>query len=478
MPFSQFNRQQLKRHGVATARYIKEIICLLPTQSFLIALTLLFILSQLPTLDEVPATAPALQNDLADDLDITDLTATDKPNPPPTIPLRIPAPTIKIKSLTVTAAPITTSVAVAPPPATPPPWLEYRIKRGDYFGKILRSLNARDNLLDYLLNQKLKSYKRLRVGSTIYFRLDPSGNLSELLYKTSPDYYLRANIDQNGNPQATETPPKLTATTSQVVATITHSLFQAAEDAQMPDIAIDALITQMESQIDLHRRVYKGDKFRVIYDVWKDEDGEILKMGNLYAFEYIAAQNNKTVAQGLRRAKDGNYFNAEGETLSRAFLPSPLKFSRISSRFTYRRFHPVLKRWRPHRGVDYAAPRGTPVRATADGTIIRARRERGYGNVIMIKHFGIYTTVYAHLRKFAKNIKKGKTVKQGQVIGYVGSTGLSTGPHLHYEFRIRDVHKDPLSVQVPKKVPPLKGQELTDFQAEVAPLLAQLNTLN
>ena len=227
--------------------------------------------------------------------------------------------------------------------------------------------------------------------------------------------------------------------------------------------------------MDFHRDTRPNDSFRALYTEMRDEDGEVIGAGELLAFEYLSRLKPKSprVIRGARH--DGEYYSSEGESLRGAFLRAPLKFRRISSKFTHRRFHPVLKKWRPHRGVDYAARTGTPVRTTADGVVSLVARRRGYGNVVMIKHLNIYTTVYAHLSRFAKGMRGGRKVRQGEVIGYVGQTGLATGPHLHYEFRVRGKHKDPLSEAVPKVLPPLKGDALKKFQDASAPLFAQLD---
>ena len=158
-------------------------------------------------------------------------------------------------------------------------------------------------------------------------------------------------------------------------------------------------------------------------------------------------------------------------------MRTPIKFARISSRYNPRRWHPVLKKWRAHRGVDYAAPTGTPIKASGDGKVIFRGTKSGYGRTVILQHAGKYTTLYAHMSKYSKRAKQGARVKQGQVIGYVGKTGLATGPHLHYEFRVNGVHKDPLRVKLPKSLA-LPKKELPAFKAATAPLLAQLEDVS
>lgn len=362
----------------------------------------------------------------------------------------------------------------------PPPWLEYRIRRGDTMARILKTIGADRTAQDYLLAQKLKSYRKLRRGDHLQFRLDDERQLAALRYKTSRDYYLHAGRDENGVWWANEAPPVLTTVVRKAGGQIESSLFAAADRAGFSNRAIDLLISALETQVDFHRDTRKGDSFRAIYTEALDEDGEALGAGQLLAFEYTSLLNPKKPhrLRGMAwNGKNSGYYSQAGQSLQGAFLRAPLKFRRISSKFTRRRYHPVLKKWRAHRGVDYAAATGTPVRATADGVVSKIARERGYGNVVLIKHYNVYTTVYGHLRRFAKNMRRGRKVRQGQVIGYVGQTGLATGPHLHYEFRIRGKHKDPLSQSVPKVLPPLKGQELKSFQAHAAPLAAQLHEI-
>ena len=393
-----------------------------------------------------------------------------------------------------------------------PPWLEYRIKRGDTtLNKILKKIGADEETLKFFAAQKLKSSRRLRRGDYMQFRLDENQQLAAIRYKTSPEYYLNAwreagavadsnsktesesgldsaadvnlesdsDLTNSGGWRATEEPPLLVTVTRGAGGRIDSSLFAAADRAGFSDGAINLLINALETQVDFYREQRKGDRFRALYTETQDEDGKVIGSGRLLAFEYVSLlkpQKPRTIAGAYWDGKNSGYYTDDGESLQGAFLRAPLKFRRISSRFTNRRFHPVLKRWRPHRGVDYAAPSGTPVLATADGSVATKARQRGYGNLIVLSHANGYSTVYAHLRAFARGIRRGKKVKQGQVIGYVGQTGLATGPHLHYEFRVRGKHKDPLSTAVPKVRPPLSGEELSEFKRHSAPLLERLRT--
>ena len=379
--------------------------------------------------------------------------------------------------------PPTTSLEIPPPPATAEaepeeeepeeePWLEYRIRRNDTMARILDRIGADDEAKEFLLAQKMKSYRKLRRGDTVRFRLK-SGRLAELQYKTSPEYYLRAGRDEAGALWASEDAPELISREEGRGGVIQEGqgLFIAADNAGVDDGVIQSLIDLLETRVDFYRGVWAGDSFRVVYDHMTDADGFTVHAGRVKAFEFV---NRGRVIRGAWSESAKGYYDESGAAMKSAFLSAPLKYTRISSKFSGRRFHPVLKKWRAHRGVDYAARRGTPVRATADGVVRFVGKKGGYGNLILLNHFKIYTTAYGHLHKFAKGIRKGGRVQQGQVIGYVGSTGLSTGPHLHYEFRVRGVHRDPLAAGVPKQLPPLSGDALAQFKRETVEVWAKL----
>jgi murein DD-endopeptidase MepM/ murein hydrolase activator NlpD len=225
--------------------------------------------------------------------------------------------------------------------------------------------------------------------------------------------------------------------------TIQSSLFAATDDADIPDAVASQLADIFAGDIDFHRALRKGDRFAVVYESL-EADGEVLRTGRVLSAEFV---NNGKTHQAFwfkeEGAKSGGYFNAEGVSLRRAYLASPLAFSRMTSGFKIR-FPPILQTWRAHLGVDYAAPTGTPVRSVGQGIVDVAGSQGGFGNVVMVKHAGGQTTVYAHLSRI--HVKRGQTVAQGQTLGLVGSTGWATGPHLHFEFRVNGQHKDPLTM--------------------------------
>lgn len=368
------------------------------------------------------------------------------------------------------------------PPAPPPPsWLQYRIRKRDRtFAKVLAAIDADSESRDYLLSpeavKRVKSYRRLRPGTFVDFQKDAAGRLVALRYKTSPEYYLRFRRDESGAMRISEEPPQRVRELRKTAGVIDSSLYQSLAAAGVGDGVADLMIDALDTRVDFYRDVRPGDFFRLVFEREVDEDGDLLpaRRGQLRAFEF---SNRGREIRGVFDSQSGAFYSPDGRPLAGAFLRAPLKFRRISSGFSPRRFHPVLKKWRPHRGADYAAPRGTPVRSTADGIVTFAGRKGGYGKVVYIQHFKIYTTVYGHLSRIAKGVRKGARVSQGQRIGRVGSTGLATGPHLHYEFRVRGKHKDPLSSEVPRQAPALVGDELRAFQGRVAADLALLESI-
>jgi murein DD-endopeptidase MepM/ murein hydrolase activator NlpD len=201
-------------------------------------------------------------------------------------------------------------------------------------------------------------------------------------------------------------------------------------------------------QIDFSKDLRPGDRYTLIYEE-RSLDGRKFSSGPILAAELVVRGKAYRAIRQVSRNGTSHYFTPDGESLEGLFLRSPMRMARITSPFSKRRYHPVLKRWRAHKGVDYGGSTGDPVMATADGLVTFIGRKHQYGKVITLQHGQKYITLYAHLSHFAKNIRSGSTITQGQVIGYVGTTGLSTGPHLHYEFRVNGVHRNPLTVKLP-----------------------------
>ena len=257
--------------------------------------------------------------------------------------------------------------------------------------------------------------------------------------------------------------------------TIQSSLFAATDDANIPDSVAVQLADIFAGDIDFHRALRKGDRFSVVYESL-EADGETLRAGRVVSAEFV--NNGKThqafwcKEPGAKDgSKEGGYYNADGMSLRRAYLASPLAFSRVTSGFAMR-FHPILQTWRAHLGVDYGASTGTPVRSVADGVVEFAGVQNGYGNAVMVRHGGSTTTLYAHLSRI--NVRNGQRIAQGENVGLVGATGWATGPHLHFEFRVNGVHKDPLTIARQSDAVPLTASLRPAFDKTAAAAREQL----
>jgi murein DD-endopeptidase MepM/ murein hydrolase activator NlpD len=256
-------------------------------------------------------------------------------------------------------------------------------------------------------------------------------------------------------------------------ATIDSSLFQAAESAQVSDTVALKLAGVFAWDIDFVLDIRQGDRFTAEYEQIY-QDGKYLRDGEVLAAEFV---NNGHVYRAVRYVSDTGhvgYYTPTGRPMRKAFLRAPVDFSRVSSAFNPHRLHPILDTIRGHMGTDYAAPTGTPVHAAGDGRVSFAGKKGGYGNCLVITHGNGISTLYGHLSRFAQSARVGNKVDQGQVVAYVGMTGLATGPHLHYEYLVNGVHKNPQTVQLPG-AEPLRAQLLDEFLSKSAPLLSALS---
>jgi murein DD-endopeptidase MepM/ murein hydrolase activator NlpD len=356
-------------------------------------------------------------------------------------------------------------------------WVEHEIQSGDTLARVFDQHDLSATELARLLDTsaETKRLADLRPGQKILIRKGADGKLEELLHERSSIARLRITSSDDGYSATLEEKPVETQVES-AAATIDSSLFVDGQAAGLSDKVIMELAELFNWDIDFARELQTGDRFAVIYEA-RYVDGEKYDDGDILAAEFI---NNGKAYRALRyRDPKGviDYYAPDGSSKKKAFIKTPVKFGRISSRFSKKRWHPVLKRWRSHKGVDYAAPTGTPVKASGKGTVSFIGRQRGYGKVIYLKHGDRYTTVYGHLSKYARGLSKGDSVRQGEIIGYVGQTGLATGPHLHYEFRVNGKHVDPLSHELPTAMP-LPKQYLADFHQKADPLVEQLNLLS
>ena len=355
-------------------------------------------------------------------------------------------------------------------------WYDEKIQRGDTLASLLHRLNIKNpQSLDTLRRTpQARALSQLIPGKIMRAAVSHQGELLALHYLNDHDSFLEIDKYKDGY-QAGE---KVLLTKKMLLmksGKITSSLFAATDEANVPDNIATQLAEIFSSQIDFHLDLRKGDQFTVVYEGFY-HNGELVQTGRVLAAEFInGAKSHRAVHFEPQSGRSG-YYTPEGVSLRKAFLRSPLEFSRISSGFTQARFHPVLQTWRAHKGVDYAAPSGTRIRATADGVVSVANHERGYGNLVVLQHNSKYSTAYGHLSQFARGLKRGTRVNQGDIIGYVGMTGLATGPHLHYEFRIAGVQHNPLSAEVPVAVP-LAGNDKAAFHRTSASLATRLNLL-
>jgi murein DD-endopeptidase MepM/ murein hydrolase activator NlpD len=249
--------------------------------------------------------------------------------------------------------------------------------------------------------------------------------------------------------------------------TVRTSLFEATDSAGVPDRVASQLADIFGGDIDFHRDLRKGDHFSVVYEL-REFDGRPVRAGRVLAAEFV---NNGRAYRAIHFGS--GYYTPQGKNLRKAFLRSPLEFSRISSRFGMR-LHPFLQSWRAHKGIDYAAPIGTRVRAVADAVVEYAGPKGGYGNVVILRHQGQYSTVYAHLSRIA--VHRGARVAQNDTIGFVGQTGWATGPHLHYEFRVAGQARNPFAVALPAALP-LPETQMAAFRAQATAMASDLDLL-
>jgi murein DD-endopeptidase MepM/ murein hydrolase activator NlpD len=354
-------------------------------------------------------------------------------------------------------------------------WHEARFERGDTFAAFLTRLGVDGADTTALLKQNAgsKPFRNLRPGTTVHARTSDLGQLLDLRFVAGDASLL--GFERDGE---RFTPVDATAELIRRVyvkkGEIRSSLFAAADEVGLPDSVTMQIADMFSGDIDFHRDLRRGDRFTAVYDVLH-HNGRAVRAGRVLAAEFV---NNRKTLRAVWFADEegrGGYYALDGANLRKAFLRSPLEFSRVTSGFSMR-FHPILQEWRAHKGVDYGAPSGTRVRATSDGVVQQAGRQGGYGNVVVLRHHGGITTLYGHLSGIASGIHQGARVGQGGVVGYVGTTGWASGPHLHYEFRVNNEHRNPLTIAMPV-AEPVPAHRMAAFRAEAAPLAAQLELL-
>lgn len=358
---------------------------------------------------------------------------------------------------------------------------EERVQRGDTMDDLLRRLGVEDRAASEFIRSDATAkimFRQISPGRVVSARTGANGELQSLTFPLNGGKDRALTVErQTKGFVAFE---KALLVDTQVVmksAEIQHSLFGATDAAGIPDDIAMQMANVFGSDIDFHRDLRRGDRFAVVYETI-NYLGRPIRYGRLLAAEFVNNGKAYRVAwyADSSMPNGGGYYTADGRSVQKSFLRSPLEFSRITSGFSSARFHPVLQKWRAHTGIDYGAPTGTRIRATGDGVVEVAGKLGGYGNAIVLRHQGRYTTLYGHLSRLAPGIRPGARVGQGDIIGFVGATGLATGPHLHYEFRVDGIFRNPLTIALPG-APALTPTQLSQFRGQSAANLARIDLI-
>ena len=359
----------------------------------------------------------------------------------------------------------------------PKQWREFKVKSGDNLARLFKRAKIKPQQLDELMKSGVEVKKLTRIYPKDLIRVlsDDDGILQALRYDIDHKSYLVVERE-NGELVAKTYNHQIETRQTHASGVIDSSLFLAAQDAGISQNVIMELANIFGWDVDFALDIRKGDSFTVLYEELF-RNGEKISDGNILAAEFI---NDDETYRAVRytnpQTNVSEYYTPDGKSMRKAFLRTPVNFARISSKFTVKRYHPVLHKVRSHKGVDYAAKSGTPIYAAGDGKVIFKGKKGGYGKVMIVQHGSKYTTLYAHLKTYNRKLRVGSKVKQGQTIAYVGKTGLATGPHLHYEFRVNGVHRNPLTVKLPASQP-VPERYMADFELSTTPKFAQLDLL-
>lgn len=357
--------------------------------------------------------------------------------------------------------------------ARPGTEIELVVERGDSLERLFRrhDLELSDLAAIVALPEAGPNLKLLKPGDELTIRHD-DGNVLSLTRELNAIDML--SVTQQDDGFAAETIKRdVEVRTTTAHGVIETSLFEAAADAGMPDRLTMSMTGIFQWDIDFILDVRRGDEFTVIHEeLWRD--GEKIRNGEIIAAEFV--NRGRSFRAARYETPDGNadYYTPEGRSVRKAFIRAPVSFTRVSANFNPNRRHPILNTIRAHRGVDYAAPTGTPVKAAGDGVVEARGRDGGYGNRVVLRHGGNITTLYAHLSRFGGPGVGGR-VEQGDIIGHVGQSGLATGPHLHYEYRVNGVHRNPRTVDLPP-AEPVPSEHAEDFRAATASIWRRLDT--
>lgn len=376
---------------------------------------------------------------------------------------RVPGPTERAQG----------AEAALPEPAQQGTELALVVERGDSLEQLFRrnGLDLSDLAAIVALPDAGTSLKLLKPGDEIRIRHDDGDVLA--LTRELDAIDLLSVTREDGEYTAETIKREVDVETTTAHGVIETSLFEAAADAGMADQLTMSMAGIFQWDIDFILDVRRGDEFTVVYEeLWRD--GEKLRNGRIIAAEFVNRGRAVRAARYETPDGRGDYYTPEGRSVRKAFIRAPVSFTRVSANFNPNRRHPILNTIRAHRGVDYAAPTGTPVKAAGDGTVEARGTNGGYGNRVVLRHGGNITTLYAHLSRYG-NHGVGSRVEQGDIIGYVGQSGLATGPHLHYEYRVNGTHRNPRTVSLPP-ADPVPAEHVADFREQTAALWRRLDT--
>jgi len=374
--------------------------------------------------------------------------------------------------------PAQTAEAEAPAPVVEekkaPNHREVIVSKGDTLSTLFEKVGLPATSVHEVLasDKQAKQFSQLKHGQKLEFELSPEGQLTNLHSKVSDLETITLTRNATGYTFNRVT-AKPTVRSAYVHGVINSSLSQSAARAGLSHSLTMDMASVFGYDVDFAQDIRQGDEFDVIYEQ-KVVNGKAVGNGPILSARFTNRGKTYTAVRYTNKQGNSSYYTADGNSMRKAFIRTPVDFARISSKFSMGRKHPILNKIRAHKGVDYAAPRGTPIKAAGDGKVLLAGRRGGYGNTVIIQHGSTYRTLYGHMQGFAKGVQTGSNVKQGQVIGYIGTTGLSTGPHLHYEFQVNGVHVDPLGQKV-AMADPISKAERARFLAQSQPLMARMD---
>ena len=351
-------------------------------------------------------------------------------------------------------------------------WTIVKTRPGDSLANVFKRVGLSRQALQAVLNHNphAKTLAKIKPNQQIQFLMKDM-ILDQLIFPVSSTQFLV--VSREGKNYLSKLQSyKINSHNEYITATIRGSLYSTAKRMNIPYKLIQQMTEIFHWEIDLIKDIRSGDQFSILYQANYVED-KLVGTGDILAVMYTNKGIKHQAIRHVSASGDYDYFTPEGASLKKAFSRYPIKFSHISSSYNLSRYHPILHYRRAHKGVDLAASIGTPIHATGDGHVQLIERHNGYGNMIQITHDNMYSSLYAHLLKFQKGLAKGDRVKRGQIIGYVGQTGLADGPHCHYEFHVNHQPKNPTTIALPHSSP-VPGREMTSFKSKANTLLAQL----